>query len=264
MKGHPTAIIAEGAKVDEGTEIGPYAIIEEDVIIGPNCRIGPHVYIHNGTEIGADCSIHAGAVLGDDPQDLSYKGDRTYLKIGARNTFREYTTIHRGTEKESATIIGNNNYLMAFSHIAHNCRIGDGVTICNNSLLGGYVTVEDKAFISANCLIHQFVRIGRLSFAAGGVRLGKDLPPFMMADNDNTVSSFNVVGLKRAGLDLKARSGIKQAYRQIYRSGLNLQHALDELYKTGTTEEVRHLIDFIRSSERGICFSSSNRIPSSN
>ncbi|MFH1868623.1 MAG: acyl-ACP--UDP-N-acetylglucosamine O-acyltransferase [Candidatus Omnitrophota bacterium] len=264
MKIHPTAVIAESASIAEGVEIGPYSVIEEDVAIGQNCRIGPHAYICNGTTIGPDCHIHKGAVLGDAPQDTAYKGERTYLKIGERNTFREYTTIHRGTKKDSATVIGNDNYFMAFAHVAHNCQIGNNVTMCNYSFFGGYVVVEDKAFISARCGVQQFTRIGRLSFLAGGVRLTKDLPPFMMAGDDNTVSTFNLVGLKRAGLDLKVRSGIKEAYRCVYRSGLNLSHALDEIDKTEKTEEVSHFVDFIRSSERGVCFAHSNRTISAN
>lgn len=264
MKVHPTAIIAEGAKIAEGIEAGPYSVIEEDVTMGPNCKIGPHAYICNGTSIGADCNIHKGAVLGDEPQDTAYKGERSYLKIGERNTIREYATIHKGTEKDSSTIIGNDNYLMAFCHIGHNCRIGNNVVICNNSGLGGYVTVEDKAYLSTGSLVHQFVRIGTLSFLTAGVRLSKDLPPFMIADKDNTVSSFNIVGLKRAGLDLKVRSGIKEAFRCVYRSELNLPHALDEIDNTNTVEEVKLFVDFIRSSERGICFSHSSRSMSSN
>jgi UDP-N-acetylglucosamine acyltransferase len=148
---------------------------------------------------------------------------------------------------------------MAFSHIAHNCSIGNNVIICNNALLGGYVEVEDRAFISAGCLIHQFVRIGGLSILAGGVRINRDMPPYMAADNDNTVTGYNIVGLKRGGFELKARSAIKEAYRILYRSGLNLTHALDEIEKTDPPKEVKHLIEFIRSSKRGICFSHSNR-----
>jgi UDP-N-acetylglucosamine acyltransferase len=198
-------------------------------------------------------------VLGDEPQDFAYEGCESFLRIGDGNTFREHVTVHRGTKKGSSTVIGNNNYLMALSHVAHNCTIGNNVTICNNTLLGGYVMVEDKAFISANCLIHQFVRIGTLSFLAGGVRMTKDVPPFMTSDNNNIVSSFNLVGLKRAGFDARVRAGIKEAYRLLYRSGLNTSNALAEIEKNELVDEVKHLIEFIRSSERGICFSHSNR-----
>lgn len=256
---HPTAIISKEARIAKGVEIGPYAVIEAGASIGAGCKIAPHVHICKSTSIGRDCRLHIGASLGDEPQDLGFKGGDSFLKIGDRNTFREYVTIHRGTKESSSTVIGNDNYIMALAHIGHNCRIGSKVIICNNSLLGGYVAVEDKAFISAGCMIHQFVRIGTLSLLAGGIRLNKDLPPFMTSDNDNVVGSYNIVGLKRAGLDNRVRQEIKEAYRLLYRRGLNLSNALAEIEKRGQSDEVRHLVEFIRSSERGICFSRSNR-----
>lgn len=256
---HPTSVISKEARIAEDVEIGPYSVIEDEVTIGSGCKIGPHVHICKGTTVSKDCHIHMGVVLGDEPQDSSFKGASSFLKIGDRNTFREHVTVHRGTKQGSSTVIGNDNYFMALSHIAHNCQIGNNVVICNNSLLGGYVTVEDKAFISAGCLIHQFVRIGTLSLIAGGVRLTKDLPPFMIAEGDNIVGSYNIVGLKRAGFDAKVRSSIKEAYRLLYRCELNLSHALAEIEKSSPVNEVRHLIEFIRSSERGICFARSNR-----
>lgn len=259
MKIHPTAVISKEARIAEDVEIGPYAVVEDEVTIGAGCKIAPQVHICQGTAIGKDCHIHMGVVLGDEPQDLDFKGGSSFVKIGDRNTFREHVSVHRGTKQGSSTIIGNDNYFMALSHIAHNCQIGNNVIICNNSLLGGYVIVEDKAFISGGCLIHQFVRVGTLSFVAGGVRLAKDLPPFMTAERDNMVGSYNIVGLKRAGLDAKVRSSIKEAYRLLYRCELNLSHALAELEKTNPVDEVKHLIEFIRSAKRGICFSHSNR-----
>lgn len=256
---HPTAIISKEACIAEGVEIGPYSVIEDRVSIGPGCEIAPHVHICKGTSIGRDCRLHLGVSLGDEPQDLNFKGADSFLKIGDRNTFREYATVHRGTEESSFTVIGNDNYIMALAHIGHNCQIGSNVIICNNSLLGGRTTIGDRAFISAGCMTHQFVRIGTLSFLAAGVRLGKDLPPFMTSDKDNVVSSYNIVGLRRTGLDSKARSAIKEAYRLLYRCGLNLSNALTEIEKAELTDEVKGLVEFIRSSERGICFSRSNR-----
>lgn len=256
---HPTAIISKEARIAEGAEIGPYVVIEDGVSIGPGCKISPHVHICRGTSIGRDCRLHLGVSLGDEPQDLDFKGGDSFLKIGDRNTFREHVTVHRGTKEDSSTVIGNDNYIMALAHIGHNCQIGSNVIICNNCLLGGRTIIDDKAFISAGCMTHQFVRIGTLGFLAAGVRLGKDLPPFMISDKDNVVSSYNIVGLKRAGLDSKVRSEIKGAYRLLYRCGLNLSNALAEIEKTVQADEVKHLVKFIRSSERGICFSRSNR-----
>jgi UDP-N-acetylglucosamine acyltransferase len=256
---HPTAVVSDKAKLAKDVKIGPYVVIEDEVAIGPGCVISAHAHICSGTSMGKDCKIHTGAVLGDEPQDVAFEGKESFVKIGQRNIFREYVTVHRGTKEGTSTVIGNDNYFMALSHVAHNCHIANNVIICNNSLLAGYVSVEDKAFISAACLIHQFVRVGALSFIAGGVRLTKDIPPFMMSDNNNIVSSFNVVGLKRAGFDIKVRSAIKEAYRLIYRSGLNISNALAEIEKTAPGAEAKQLIEFIRSSKRGVCLSHSNR-----
>jgi len=260
MKTHPTAIVSKGAKIADDVEIGPYSIVDDGVTIGSGSVIQEHACVRRGTTIGKDCKIHMGAVLGDEPQDIAYKGEESYLTIGDRNTFREYVTVHRGTQRGSATTIGNDNYFMALSHIAHNCKIGNDVTICNNSLFGGHVVVDDKAFISGSGMIHQFVRIGTLAFVAGGVKLTKDLPPFMLADSINSVATYNIVGIKRAGFDSKARKEIKEAFRIIYRSGLNLSNALAEIEKREITPEVKCIVDFIRTSKRGICFSRSNRI----
>lgn len=259
MKAHPTAIVSKKAGIAKDVVIGPYTIIEDEVEIGPGCSIGAHNQICSGTTIGKGCYTHMGVVLGDEPQDINFDGEKSYLKIGDNNRFREYVSAHRGTKEDSSTNIGNDNYFMAFVHIAHNCQIANEVIVANNSLLAGYVEVGDKTFISAGCMIHQFVRIGTLSLIAGGVRINRDLPPFMTADNDNTVTAYNVIGLKRAGFDAGTRNSIKEAFRRIYRSGLNLSNALLEIQESGPSEEVKHLIEFIRASKRGVCFGRSNR-----
>jgi UDP-N-acetylglucosamine acyltransferase len=260
MSIHKTAIISSKANIAKGVAVGPYAVIEEDTEIGQETIIGPHVRIHKGTRIGRQCRIHTGACLGDEPQDLNFKGEKSFVEIGDRNVFREYVTVHRGTEKGSATEIGNDNYFMAFAHIAHNCCIGDNVIVCNNTLLGGHVRLEDRAFLSAGCLLHQFVRVGKVALTGGGVRLNKDIPPYMMSNNNNIISGYNVVGLRRAGIKPQARSQIKEAFRILYRSGLNLSNALAEIEKARPGPEVRHLVEFIRSSKRGICFTRSNQL----
>lgn len=255
MKAHLTAIISPKAKIADDVQLGAYTIVEEDVSIAQGCVIGPHVHIHANTDIGRACKIHTGVVLGDEPQDLAYKGANTFVKIGENNILREYVTVHRGTDEGTTTTIGDNNYLMAFAHVAHNCNIANNVIICNNAMLAGHVTVEERAFISACCLIHQFVRIGRLSLMAGGVRINRDLPPFMTASEDNAVTSYNIVGLRRSGLAPKARAEIKEAFRIIYRSGHNLTNALQQIEANDPGQDVKHLLEFIRSSKRGICAS---------
>jgi len=259
MKAHKTAIVSSKANVAEGVEIGPYSVVEDGVTIGPGSRLSAYVYIHKGTTIGTECKMHTGVVLGDEPQDMAFKGGETFLEIGDRNVFREHVTIHRGTDEGSSTVVGNDCYFMALSHAAHNCAIGNNVIICNNTMLAGHVKVDDKAFISASCLIHQFARVGTIAMMAGGVRINRDLPPYMVAENDNMVGSFNIVGLKRAGFSSEARSAIKQAYNLLYRSDLNLSNALSEIEKSNPCEEVKDLLEFIKSAKRGICFSRSNR-----
>jgi UDP-N-acetylglucosamine acyltransferase len=259
MKAHPTAIVSSKAKIAGDTVIGPYAVIEDDVTIQPGCMLHAGAYICSGTTIGKNCIIYMGACLGNQPQDLAYKDAKSYLVVGDKNVFREYTTIHRGTADGTATVVGNNNYFMCGAHVAHNCKIGNNVIICNNALLAGYVEVEDAAFISAACLIHQFVRIGTLAMIAGGVRLNKDFPPYMSTGADNIVESYNIIGLRRAGLNTKTRDAIKQAYRILYRDNLNTSNAIERLSAMEQSQHIKHLIAFIRSSKRGVCTARSNR-----
>jgi UDP-N-acetylglucosamine acyltransferase len=259
MKIDKTAIVSDKAKIEKNVAIGPYTVIEEDVTIGEGTAISAGAYIYSGTSIGAGCKIHMGVCLGDEPQDLAYTGEASYLKIGDNNTFREHVTVHKGTAKDTSTIIGDNNYFMCLSHVAHNCHIANNVIVCNNVLLGGYVEIEDKAFLAGGCLVHQFTRIGTLAMIGGGVRLNKDFPPFMSTGNDNIVTAYNVIGIRRANISAQARKEIKEAFRILYRSGLNQSNALNELQKVVTTSEAQHIIDFIRASKRGVCASHSNR-----
>lgn len=256
---HTAAVVSDKAQIAKDVTIGPYTVIEDGVKINTGTEISSNVYICAGTTIGADCKIHMGVCLGDEPQDLAYKGEKSYLKIGNSNIFREHVTVHRGTAKDSSTTIGDNNYFMCLSHIAHNCTIANNVIICNNALLGGYVEVEDRAFVSGGCLIHQFVRIGTLAMLGGGVRINRDFPPFMSTGNDNIVTTYNIIGLRRAGITIQARKEIKEAHRLLYRAELNQSQALSKLEKIATSQEVLHLIDFIRASKRGVCASQSNR-----
>jgi UDP-N-acetylglucosamine acyltransferase len=259
MNVHSTSTISPKARIADDAEIGPYAVVEEDTVIGQGCKLHAGSYVCSGTTIGPGCVVYMGACLGGDPQDTAYKGARTFLTIGSNNVFREHVTVHRGTAEGSSTVIGDNNYFMCLSHIAHNCKIGSKVTVCNNTLLAGYVELGDMAFISASCLVHQFVRIGMLAIIGGGVRLNKDFPPYMSTSNDNVVTAYNIIGLRRAGIDAKARQAIKQAHRILYREGLSISSALEKLQCLLPGQEIERLIAFIRTSKRGVCTARSNR-----
>ena len=252
---HPSAIIDPKAEISNDAEIGPYVIIEDNVKIGPRVKIWANAYICRFTEIGEDSEIHMGAVIGHLPQDLAFKKKRSRLVIGKRNVIREYVTIHRGTHEDSATIIGDDNFIMGFTHIGHNCKLGNEIVIANAAALSGYVEVGDKAFISAYCLVHQFVRIGSVSMLAANMRVIKDIPPYMLAKGlDSKVYGINIVGLRRAGFSQEVRSKIKRAHNILYRSGYKLSKAIEELEKAGLGEQVRCLVDFLKKdSKRGIC-----------
>lgn len=250
---HPTAIVGKKAKLGE-VEIGPYAIIEDGAEIGSGTKVLAHAYIASGTTIGKDCEVHMGAVIGHVPQHLHFKGTKSFLKIGDRNIFREYTSIHRGLEEGSTTLIGNDNLFMGFSHVAHDCRIGNNIVLCNGALLAGHVVIEDAAFISGNAAIHQFVKIGTLVMIGGLARVTKDVVSYTLIEGDSEVCSLNVVGLRRSSIGEDARSQIKKIYRLLYRSDLNVSQALSEISKLGKlTPEAAHMVEFVKSSERGIC-----------
>lgn len=250
---HPTAIVSKKAELDD-VEIGPYAIVDDDVKLGKDTKVMAYAYIASGTRMGRNCEVHMGAILGHIPQHLEFKGAKSYLKIGDRNIFREYSTVHRGLKENSSTTIGDDNFFMGFSHVAHDCWVGNRVVICNGALVAGYAVIEDKAFISGNAAIHQFVKIGTLAMIGGLARIVKDVPPYMLIEGNSEVCSLNIVGLKRSNIKEEAKAQIKQAYKLLYRSDLNVSQALDAIKKIGDlTEEVKHIIEFIMSSERGIC-----------
>jgi UDP-N-acetylglucosamine acyltransferase len=254
MSIHPTAVIDAKAEIDSGVEIGPYVVIEGQVKIKQGTRVMAHAYLTGWTEIGAGNEIHPGAVLGEAPQDKAYKGQKTYLKIGDQNIIREYAQIHRGTAPGSATVIGNNNFLMATSHIGHNCKLGDNGVLANGALLGGYVEVGDYVFISGNCAVHQFVRIGDYALMRGLSGTSRDVPPYAIVDWQHTVRGVNAVGLKRAGFDEKRIREIRRAFRVLFRKGRNLSLAVKEIEKQGRTNtDVSALLEFIKSSKRGVC-----------
>jgi len=250
---HPTAIISKKAKLGKDAQVGPYVIIEDDVAIGQGVKIYAGAHISEHTTIGDDCQIHMGAILGHLPQMYQIPSKEGRLVIGPRNIFREYATVHRSSRKGEATVIGEDNYLMGFSHIAHDCSIGSHVTICNGTLLAGHVKVEDYAFISGNVTVHQFCRIGKLSMVGGLTRVAKDLPPYMLAKGDSMVWAINSVGLRRANFSRQARSEIKTAFKLLYKSGLNVRQAIKQLQKDSRSSEIEYLINFILHTQRGIC-----------
>ncbi len=250
---HKTAIIHPKAKLDPTVQVGPCAVIDEGVEMGANCVVGPHVYLTGITKIGSHNKFHAGCVIGDAPQDLKYKNEPTRLRIGDHNVFREHVTVHRSTNADGETVIGSHNYLMVNCHVAHNCQLGDHIIIVNGSLLAGHVTVQDRAFISGNCLIHQFTRIGTLTMMQGKAGVGQDLPPFTIAGGINTIYGLNVVGLRRAGFTPDQRIELKRLYHLLFRSGKNLRAAIEEAQKSFSSPTAKILLDFVAEAKRGVC-----------
>src|SRR5216683_6699635 len=226
----PTARIDPRASIGPGVSIGEYCVIEPDVEIGAGCRLEPYVYVKRWTTLGEANEISAGTVLGTDPLDKNFTGERSYLRIGNRNKIREHYTISRGTQPESVTEIGDENYIMTSGHIAHNCKIGSHTVICSCALVAGYVEVEDSAFISGGVVIHQFSKIGKLAMIGGNTRVNSDVPPFFLYSDFNVASKgLNLLGLKRAGFSDEEVALLKKAYRVLYRSGLKLEEALCEI-----------------------------------
>ncbi len=252
---HQTAIIHPKARLDSTVRVAPYAIIDEGVELGPNCVVGPHVYLTGLTKIGAGNVFHAGAVIGDAPQDLKYKNELTGLRIGDNNVFREHVTIHRSNKTTEDTIIGSRNFFMAHSHVGHNCLIGDDIIMANGVLLAGHVTIQDRVFLSGNCLVHQFCRVGTLAIMQGGAAISIDLPPFCVVpySRGNMICGLNAVGLRRAGFSAAQRLELKTAYRLLFRSGKNLREALAKAQKAFTTPPAKTLVDFVAGTKRGVC-----------
>lgn len=254
MPVHPTAVLDRRAEIDPTAEIGPHVVVDGPVRIGPRTRVLAGAYLTGHTVIGADNVIHPGAVLGHEPQDLSYRGAETWLRIGDRNVFREHCEVQRGTQPDTATEIGNDNYLMSQSHVAHNCRLGNGVILATGATLGGHVIVDDQAFISGNCVVHQHCRVGRLVMMRGLSRASRDLPPFAMIDWTHTVRGLNRVGLRRAGFDRERLRILGAAFRVLFRVRTNLTVALAHVEADLRSPDVDELVAFIRASRRGVAF----------
>lgn len=249
----PTARVSTAAEIAAGVEIGEFAVVEDDVVIGLRTRLESHVVVKRWTTLGADNLVSVGTVLGTDPLDKNFSGGRSYLRIGDGNQIREHYTISRGTKPESATVIGDNNYIMTSGHIAHNCRLGSNIVICSCALVAGYVDIEDQAFVSGGVVVHQFSKIGRLAMIGGNTRVNKDAAPyFLYSDFNITPRGVNLIGLRRAGFSAAEIAAVKNAYRLLFRESLPLDEALRRIEEEYATEHTRHLLEFIRSSKRGI------------
>ncbi|MEO8593873.1 MAG: acyl-ACP--UDP-N-acetylglucosamine O-acyltransferase [Candidatus Solibacter sp.] len=249
----PSAVVSPGASVGPGVRIGEFCIVESDVAIGAHCVLEPYVFVKRYTTLGERNEIGAGTVLGTDPLDKNFSGARSYLTIGNGNKIREHFTISRGTPPESSTQIGDGNFIMTSGHIAHNCTVGSHAVIASCVLLGGYVEVEDQAFLSGGVLVHQYTRVGRLAMVSGNTRVNLDAPPFFTYSGfEIAPHGLNLVGLKRAEIAPAAIRTLKEAYRRLYRQGLKLEDALARIDAELGTPETSQLTAFIRSSRRGI------------
>jgi len=251
---HPHTYIHSNAKLAENVKIDPFTVIHQDVEIGAGTWIGSNVTIMEGVHIGKNCRIFPGAVIGAVPQDLKYNGERTSVEIGDNTTIREFVTIHRGTRDRWKTTVGNDCLIMAYSHIAHDCCVGNHCIMSNNSQMAGHVIMADYAWIAGFTAIHQFVKIGQHAFIAGGSLVRKDVPPFIKAvRNPLSYGGVNSVGLKRRGFSLEKINEILDIYRIIYNKGLNTSKALEFIEEEmAASDERDEIISFIRESERGI------------
>lgn len=261
MSIHPTAVVLPGATVAPDVQIGPFAVIGDGVVLEAGVRVGPHAVLTGPTRVGARTRIHAHAALGGDPQDLKYAGETTSLEIGPDNTFREFTTASRGTiQGGGVTRIGAGNLFMAYSHVAHDCVVGDGVVLANSVALAGHVEVGDKAVLSGLVAVHQYARIGRCAMVGGGGMVAQDVPPFMIAQGDRArLFGLNIVGLRRAGLPADTIAALKRAYRELFGQGLPLRIAMEHAREHFVdVPEVTELLAFIEASNRGICRAAGN------
>lgn len=249
---HSTAIVAPGAIIADNAEIGPYAIIGSQVSIGSGSKLGAYVVVEGQTSIGENCQIFSGVSLGQAPQSINYKGEPSGLKIGNNVTIREYATVHRGLAG-SFTTIADQCYIMNYAHVAHDCQLGRGVIMANSATLAGHVTVGDGTVMAGVCVFHQFVRIGRLCMVSGMTGSRMDLPPFVILDGlPPAIRGLNLIGMKRHRFSLAARMAIKRAYKLLYHSGLNYSQAINQIEKEEVIPEVQEIIDFFRSSKRGV------------
>ena len=250
---HPTAIVDPRAEIDASADIGPYAVVDGPVVVGAGTRVLAHAVLTGHTTIGRDNVIHMHAVVGHAPQDLGYRDQPTGLRIGDRNVVREHSEIHRATSPDRPTTLGDDNVLLSRAHVAHDCQLGSRIVMATGATLGGHVEVDDLVFVSGNCVVHQYVRIGRLALLRGLSRTSRDVPPFCVMDHTHIVRGVNRVGLRRAGFGAEQIRAIQRAFAALFRTRRNLRQALAEVEAGPLTPEVAHLLEFIRASTRGVC-----------
>lgn len=251
---HATALVDDGASLGCGVVVGPYSIVGPGVTLGAGTTLGSHVLIERDTVVGQDCQVFQGAVLGTDPQDLKFKGERTTLEVGDRTVVREYVTVNRGTAASGRTVVGSDCLLMAYAHVAHDCELGNHVVLANAVNMAGHVVIEDWVTVGGLTAIHQFVRIGAHAFVGGASRIAQDVPPYLRAAGSSPkLYGLNSVGLKRRGFSEEVRQALKASYRLLFQSGLNISQGLARAEaEIEPCPEALHLLSFIRNSERGI------------
>jgi UDP-N-acetylglucosamine acyltransferase len=269
---HPTAVVSAEARLADDVTVGPYTVIDGPVTLGPGCTVGPFVHLIGPLTMGRDNAIHTGCVIGGTPQHVAYKGEVTRVEVGDGNVFREQVVIHRGmpvadgTPGTGVTVIGNHNYLMSNSHLAHDCRVHNHTIFASGAVVGGHSEIHDQAFLSGNTAVHQFCRVGRLAMLGGTSAISQDLPPFWIVQGViNQVMGVNLVGMRRAGISREEIQAVRVAFKLINRSGLTIPQALDQIEATsGQLPAIRQLAEFIRSSKRGVCTAMPARDPSGN
>ena len=251
---HPQGVVAPGARLAAGVKVGPFASIGEGVELGEGCQVHAHAVVQGPSTFGCGNVFHPFCVIGGDPQDYTFGGERTELRVGEENVFREYVTVSRGTKKGGGvTRIGDKNFFLAYTHIGHDCQIGNSILFVNAATLAGHVTIEDFATIGALSPVHQFCRVGTLAIMQGGSAISKDLPPFSVAMRVNEMCGLNSVGLRRAGSTAGQRLELKRLYHLLFRSGKNLREALDEAKKIFSSDLAKVLLDFLSVAKRGVC-----------
>ncbi len=249
---HDTAIVSSRAELGSGVRVKPYAVIEDDVVIGDDCEIGSHALIASGARLGREVKIHHGAVVSSVPQDLKFGGERTILAVGDRTVVREFATLNRGTLHRGETTVGADCLIMAYAHVAHDCIVGNHVIMANSVNLAGHVEIEDWAIIGGLVPVHQFVRIGAHTMIGGGFRVPMDVCPYALYAEK--IMGINVIGLKRRNFPAESIAALEKAFRILFRSKLNTAQAVERVRsEVEATAEVRHVLEFIAKSERGIC-----------
>ena len=251
---HPTALVDPAAELRGDVTVGPYSIIGPNVIIGDGCRLGPRVTLHRNVRLAEEVSIGDGSILGGDPQDLKYRGEESWVEVGAGTIIREYSTINRATSATFKTTVGARCFIMSYVHLAHDCHVGDDVVIANATQCAGHVTIHDRAVLSGLNAVHQFVTIGTYAFVGGGSRVNQYIPPYVKAvGNPMELYGLNSVGLQRAGFPAETVAALKRAYRLFFNSDLNLSQALERARsELPASPEVDRFLAFVESSERGV------------